>query len=36
VEISVTTGIWALGIFVFTLLVKVAIPIELGRLRYRK
>jgi molybdopterin-containing oxidoreductase family membrane subunit len=36
VEISVTAGIWALGFFVFTLLVKVAIPIELGRLRYRQ
>ncbi|RMG99477.1 MAG: polysulfide reductase, partial [Chloroflexi bacterium] len=35
VEISVTAGIWAMGIFVFTLLVKVAVSIELGRMRYR-
>ncbi len=35
VEIGVTVGIWALGAFVFTLLVKVAIPIELGTLRYK-
>ncbi len=34
VEILVTLGIWALGAFVFTLLVKVALPIELGKLRY--
>ncbi len=33
IEIGVTAGIWALGAFVFTLLVKIAIPIELGRLR---
>ncbi len=33
VEILVTLGIWALGAFVFTLLTKVAIPIELGRMR---
>jgi molybdopterin-containing oxidoreductase family membrane subunit len=36
VEISVTAGIWAMGIFVFTLLVKVAVSIELGRMRYRE
>jgi len=29
-EISVTLGIWALGLFVFTFLVKIAIPIEQG------
>lgn len=34
VEIGVTLGIWALGAFVFTLLVKGALPIETGRLRY--
>ena len=33
IEMGVTIGIWALGAFVFTLLVKIAIPIELGRLR---
>jgi molybdopterin-containing oxidoreductase family membrane subunit len=33
IEISVTLGIWSLGAFVFTLLSKVAIPIELGQLR---
>ncbi len=35
VEIMVTIGIWAMGAFIFTLLVKVAIPIELGKVRYR-
>jgi len=34
VEISITTGIWALGAFVFTILIRVAIPIELGHSRY--
>ena len=34
VEISITTGIWALGAFVFTILIRVAIPIELGQSRY--
>jgi molybdopterin-containing oxidoreductase family membrane subunit len=33
VEIGVTTGIWATGLFVLTVLVKVAIPIELGEER---
>jgi len=36
VEIGVTLGIWALGAFVFTVLIKVAIPIEVGKLRYIK
>ena len=36
VEILVTIGIWAMGFFLFTLLVKIAIPIELGQLRFRK
>lgn len=36
VEIWVTLGIWALGAFVFTMLAKTAIGIELGKLRYRK
>lgn len=35
VEIMVTIGIWAMGAFIFTLLVKVAIPIELGKVRYK-
>lgn len=34
VEIVVTIGVWAMGFFVFTLLVKMAIPIELGQLRF--
>ena len=34
VEISITAGIWAMGAFVFTILIRVAIPIELGQLRY--
>lgn len=32
-EVFVSLGIWALGLLVFTLLAKVAIPIELGTLR---
>ena len=34
VEISITAGIWAMGAFVFTILIRVAIPIELGHSRY--
>lgn len=33
VELSVTAGIWALGMFVLTVLVRVALPIELGEAR---
>ncbi len=33
VEIAVTAGIWAMGLFVITVLIKVAVPIELGNLR---
>lgn len=33
VEFSVTAGIWAFGLFVFTVLVRVALPIELGETR---
>ena len=33
VELAVTLGIWAMGLFVLTILVRVAIPIELGELR---
>jgi molybdopterin-containing oxidoreductase family membrane subunit len=33
VELAVTLGIWAMGLFVLTVLVKVALPIELGQLR---
>jgi len=33
VELGVTIGIWALGLFVLTVLVKVALPIELGAAR---
>lgn len=33
-EVFVSLGIWALGILVFTLLAKVAIPIELGAVRF--
>ena len=32
-EVFVSLGIWALGVLVFTVLAKVAIPIELGHLR---
>jgi Ni/Fe-hydrogenase subunit HybB-like protein len=33
VELCVTAGIWALGLFVLTVLVRVALPIELGNVR---
>jgi molybdopterin-containing oxidoreductase family membrane subunit len=33
VELAVTGGIWALGLFVLTVLVRVALPIELGQVR---
>jgi Ni/Fe-hydrogenase subunit HybB-like protein len=33
VEIGVTAGIWALGLFVLTILVRVALPIEMGEAR---
>jgi hypothetical protein len=33
VELAVTAGIWALGMFVLTVLVKVALPIEMGEVR---
>lgn len=36
VEIWVTLGIWAMGAFVFTMLAKTSIGIELGKLRYKK
>ena len=32
-EITVTGGIWALGFFTLTVLVRASIPIELGHLR---
>ena len=32
-EIAITAGIWALGMFVLTVLVRVALPIELGEVR---
>lgn len=33
VELAITVGIWALGMFVLTVLVRVALPIELGQVR---
>jgi molybdopterin-containing oxidoreductase family membrane subunit len=33
IELAVTLGIWAMGLFVFTVLVRVAVPIELGTSR---
>jgi molybdopterin-containing oxidoreductase family membrane subunit len=33
IEIAVTAGVWALGLFVLTVLVRVALPIELGQAR---
>lgn len=34
VELAVTVGVWAMGAFVFAVLAKAAIPIEMGLLRY--
>ncbi|MEE9362306.1 MAG: NrfD/PsrC family molybdoenzyme membrane anchor subunit [Cellulophaga sp.] len=36
IEIGVTIGIWAMGAFVFTILARTAIGIEIGKLRYKK
>lgn len=33
VELAVTAGVWAVGLFVLTVLVRVALPIELGEVR---
>ena len=33
VEIAVTLGIWAMGLFVLTFLIRAALPIEMGRRR---
>jgi Ni/Fe-hydrogenase subunit HybB-like protein len=33
IELAVTAGIWALGLFVLTVLVRVALPIEMGEAR---
>jgi len=33
VELGITAGVWALGLFVLTVLVRVALPIELGQAR---
>ena len=35
-EVGVTIGVWAMGLFIFTVLVKAAIPIETGRLRLNR
>jgi Ni/Fe-hydrogenase subunit HybB-like protein len=36
VEISVTIGIWAMGAFIFTILAKTGIAVEMGKLVYKK
>ena len=36
VEIAVTLGIWAMGAFIFTILAKTGIAVELGKLAYKK
>ncbi len=33
IEFAVTAGIWAMGLFVLTVLVRVALPIEMGQVR---
>jgi molybdopterin-containing oxidoreductase family membrane subunit len=35
-EIAISLGIWAIGLFIMTILIKVAIPIELGETKYKK
>lgn len=32
-ELAVTAGIWAMGLFILTVLVRVALPIEMGKIR---
>ena len=36
IEIGVTLGIWAMGAFIFTVLARTAIQIEIGKLRYKQ
>lgn len=36
VEIGVTVGVWALGFFIFTILTRATIAIELGKLRHKE
>lgn len=36
IEVGVTLGIWAMGAFVFTILARVGIKIELGEMRFKK
>jgi molybdopterin-containing oxidoreductase family membrane subunit len=33
VELGVTAGVWAMGLFILTILVRVALPIEMGTVR---
>ena len=35
VELAVTAGIWGMGLFIFTMLVRVALAVESGRSRYQ-
>lgn len=35
-EVMISLGIWGIGLLVMTVLIKAAIPIELGKVRYRK
>ncbi len=35
-EISITVAIWAMGAFIFTILTKTGIAVELGKLTYKK
>ncbi|WP_196886038.1 sulfate reduction electron transfer complex DsrMKJOP subunit DsrP [Aureivirga sp. CE67] len=36
IEIGVTIGIWALGAFIFTILARTGVQIELGKIKYKK
>ena len=35
-EVGVTIGIWAMGAFIFSILARTGIAIELGKLKYKK
>ncbi len=36
IEVGVTIGIWAMGAFIFTILARTGIAIELGNIKYKK
>ena len=36
IEIGVTIGIWAMGAFIFSILARTGVAIELGKIKYKK